>query len=231
MKIFTSDYGIIFNNNGVYHNGMIYCFGKNDIGNIYVFNGSISEGKEIVVSEQESSIGFNLTFISKNSDIWNGYTQDMDNTLADKLVIKLTGLYTKTNNSEPKLFNLKAFIVDNYNLDPEMRYSTTKIHNRLSNRFSFVLDNNSKDIRDLNINTILNNENVRNVLKNLINLDEYDETYNVIMEIYPAVVTDVQKLEIRDELSKNGINITDEYYKLRLNRNPSLPYDPFSNLD
>ena len=58
-----------------------------------------------------------------------------------------------------------------------------------------------------------------------------DETYNVIMEIYPAVVTDVQKLEIRDELSKNGINITDEYYKLRLNRNPSLPYDPFSNLD
>lgn len=230
-KIFTADYGIIFNNNGVYHNGMIYCFGKNDIGNIYVFNGSISEGKEIVVPEQEASIGFNLTFISKNSDMWNGYAQDMDNSLADKLVIKLTGLYTKTNNSEPKLFNLKAFVVDNYNLDPEMRYSTIKIHNRLSNRFSFILDNNSNDIRDLNINTILNNENVKNILKNLINLDEYDETYNVTMEIYPAVVTDVQKLEIRDELSKNGINITDEYYKLRLNRNPTLPYDPFSNLD
>lgn len=218
-------------NTAVYYNGMIY-FEYRYGGNIFVMNGSNSIGKEIEKeTSDELSVGFELTFVSKNSDVWNGYEQDMNNSLADKLVIKLTGLYNKTAQEESsKLFNLKAFVVDNYESSIDRPYMAITEHNRLINRFPFILNNGSVDLKDLNIKRVLANEEVKNVLKNLINLDEYDETYNITMEIYPAVVSEVDSIEIREELSQNGIDMSDDYYKLRLNRNPSLPYDPFSSL-
>lgn len=229
----ASNYAVyhkLFENNAIYYNGMIYTFdGPLLFDEIYIIAASSVMGKEITSAiDTDLSLGFNLTFVSKNTDAWDGFVQDMEHSLANKLVIRLSGLYSKSNGVQ-KLSNLKAFVMDNY-IDPSNKYMVTKPHNKLTNRFSFVLDNNSRDMKDLNIKSILTNDEVKNVLKNLINLDEYDETYNVTMEVYPAVVTDAKSIKIREKLTTRGIDVTEDYYKLNLDRDPSLPHNPFQVL-
>lgn len=211
-------------NRAIVYNGIIYMLSEYNQNLLVYSNDYLLKRIEVESDDEElykhKMLGFNLKFISANDNNENR----LNYSLADKLFVNLSGVYT--NALGKRLDNLKAFVVDNY-WNPAEKYNTINKKTIISTQYPSVLEN-SKDHKDLNIKRTLTDDETDKILSNITNTDDWDESFEVIMELYPAEVEDVTEAIIKKDMRCKGYESADSGYIVSEKRHHSWPYNPYT---
>ena len=68
------------------------------------------------------------------------------------------------------------------------------------------------------------------MLTNITNDPDWDKTFEINMEVYPAEVSDVKSIEIREPLTTKGL-VRDTGYVVCEKRTHRHPFVPFKKFD
>ena len=210
--------------NAVEYNGIIYARSIYENTNLMIFgtdyvSTKIENNQSDDTESSKKQIGFNLSFISSNDQIY-------EKSLADKLFVKLSGTYRKDSTNNKYLENMKALVVDNY-ANPNVNYQQIFNKDILSSRYPSVFEH-SRDLKDLSIKKSLINDH--RMLTNITNDPDWDKTFEINMEVYPAEVSDVKSIEIREPLTTKGL-VRDTGYVVCEKRTHRHPFVPFKKFD
>ena len=186
-----------------------------------------------ITENKNNSIGFDLTFTIKNSNVFNNLDEITENSLIDKLVIKTTGIFVKNN-----IKNLKSYIINNqryknikeietkypnvFNLFKNI-YKKYNNKNLVSYRFNDILSN-SSDSLVLGFIDNIDKSYMNDLILKILNINELNDDYKIEINVYPAAIT---KFDTVKEVI--GFDVDGGADMPKLDRVPYKAFNPFED--
>lgn len=203
------------------YNG-IYIYKTKDSVRLDGFN--IVEDNEEPINETIKQLGYTYSLIGANTKKWNNEQEDVSNTLKDKYLVKVFGiykgdefneLYIDDNNeyeSDVELFKMKRMsLVEFYKKYYVTNWETRK-HNHIFKRMNDVVNN-----------TYISSYNPLDLTEDGNSIFD-NEKFEIELNIFGSPI------ETSEENKIEELRISNSWYLKKLNRHvPHLPYYPFED--
>lgn len=203
----------------IYHNGIFILQSDNSTRTLG-FN--IKEIKDENIDSNTRHVGYVYSVIGENTKKWNNEEEDISNTLKDKYLMKVVGLYNDNDEFDELFIDNNNEYETDVDLFHSERMSLVEFYKRfyMSNwekkKHNHIFKRKDEIMNDLYMSSLNPLKNDNTIFNN--------EQFEIELNIFGSPI------ETSEENKFDSVRIFNSWYLKKLNRhNPYLPYYPFSD--